>query len=765
MSKTPKREPFGLGVTFLVLGGLVLLLAFKLQQSISQGEDAFNLFWPLSIIMIISGIVIIQPYIKKEIDANKAKKLNNRKAESPSQETEKQEIKKGEFSKMKKNKLAELKSKRSDCYIWICINAVALIAVTLIGALFNARALWIIISIFIYTPVFIAEIILVASYFDLGKKIEDEKKAQLIEEKKIEQPEQPKQEAKEEAPKKSESANRSPNEYSLALFNENCILKQKNEDLAKSIENVKKENANLFEEQRATIEGLRYENSCLKKLAQGRTNEVHYSFFENNVEENVTVGRKKDLAIFQNLANEMLFSVCSAESKFAPAFNYDSPSLFKESENTDFVNLQRGWEQEIEETLIRFVKSNLLYGIGNELFNIFKTYEGMSSFNAEKAISFIASTMAETYKEMAIWEINPHAKKSDFLDAHKSDYGVNAIRLLFLRYKMFEIVMKDKQIVNAFDFLYQSTGGNQAMAYDYISMKMGGILYKNAELNTFLQRSNIVFFEDVLSSTVPRIDRKVQLTAKMYEYYYCSQKQLKLWSDEFWRKEIEKASESGIYTWIYKIDYEFYTKNQYRYGILAEIDSFIDAIIYESGNCYTLKDLLTRICERKEVKDQLAHITQKAKLNIESKKRKGSSKIPNETNFDKFKLALQEMSPRNFEIFAGDLFMALGYDSIVTPYVSDNGCDVIATKDDVKIVVQCKHTARENSISADAIREAYAAKSYHNADKAIVFTNGKIAPNSIRFAEHLRVSVWDIDYIFEKSSKAGVTIYECKEGE
>lgn len=657
---------------------------------------------------------------------------------------------------MNDNRLKELLKNRSNCSAWMLIIPTIALFVTLIGIIFNENTFWTFLSITVYTPSVISEILFIAKYFDLSKKIENLSK----EKQEVEQPGA----QTDQAPKKEEQVSKtsSPNEYALALFNENCFLKQQNENLKKSLENSKKENHRLFEEQLATIEGLQYENSCLKKIAQGKEREVHYSFFEDN-KSNITTTRKKDLSIFQNIVNEMIFSICESELKSTAAFNYESPSLFKEAESKDFINLQRGWEQEIEETLIRFVKANLLYGIGDELYNIFESYSGMTTFDKKKIINFVTSTMLETYKEMVIWEINPNAKKSTFLDANKSDYGVNAVRLLFYRYKMFEIVMKDNKIVQNFELLSQSVGANQAMAYDYIKMKMGGILYKNEELNTFLQRSNIVFFEDVLSSTVPRIDRKTQLTTKMYEYYLTYKKNIKLWSLDFWRKEIEKVRENGIYSWLYKIDYEFYTKNQYKYGILTEINTFVDAIIYEDGDCYTLKDLLTKIYERKEIKSQLTNIIQKAKCKPESNKNKKSSKISQETDFDKFKLALQEMTPRNFEIFAGDLFTALGYDSIVTPYVSDYGCDVIATKDDLKIVVQCKHTIRDGTITADAIREIYAAKSFYEADKAIIFTNGKLASNSVRFAEHLRVSVWDINYIFEKSLKVGVKVYKCEE--
>ena len=83
MSKTPKREPFGLGVTFLVGGGLILLLAIKLHQTTPQGEDVFNPFWALSLFLAIIGTVIIQPYVTDEIRASKAKKeslQNNLKA-------------------------------------------------------------------------------------------------------------------------------------------------------------------------------------------------------------------------------------------------------------------------------------------------------------------------------------------------------------------------------------------------------------------------------------------------------------------------------------------------------------------------------------------------------------------------------------------------------------------------------------------------------------------------------------------------------------
>lgn len=59
---------------------------------------------------------------------------------------------------------------------------------------------------------------------------------------------------------------------------------------------------------------------------------------------------------------------------------------------------------------------------------------------------------------------------------------------------------------------------------------------------------------------------------------------------------------------------------------------------------------------------------------------------------------LTELSHREFEEFTADLLKALGYQTRVTPYISDGGIDVIAHRDPLGleppiIKVQCKHTS------------------------------------------------------------------------
>lgn len=60
-------------------------------------------------------------------------------------------------------------------------------------------------------------------------------------------------------------------------------------------------------------------------------------------------------------------------------------------------------------------------------------------------------------------------------------------------------------------------------------------------------------------------------------------------------------------------------------------------------------------------------------------------------SFDKKVEQLMELSPRDFEIYVADLFMALGYEKVeLTPATNDKGVDVLIEHQGQRIAIQCK---------------------------------------------------------------------------
>lgn len=80
-----------------------------------------------------------------------------------------------------------------------------------------------------------------------------------------------------------------------------------------------------------------------------------------------------------------------------------------------------------------------------------------------------------------------------------------------------------------------------------------------------------------------------------------------------------------------------------------------------------------------------------------------------------------DMDGYEYEKYCTDLFKYFSWDAKTTPKSGDFGADVIAKKDGIKIVAQCKKY-KEN-VGYNAVKEVFTAKTINNADYAIVITN------------------------------------------
>ncbi len=84
-----------------------------------------------------------------------------------------------------------------------------------------------------------------------------------------------------------------------------------------------------------------------------------------------------------------------------------------------------------------------------------------------------------------------------------------------------------------------------------------------------------------------------------------------------------------------------------------------------------------------------------------------------------------DMTGYEYETYCADLFNYCGWKAETTPKSGDFGADVIATKGNIKIVVQCKKW--KGSVGFDAVKEVFTAKTINKADYAIVITNSRFS--------------------------------------
>ena len=109
------------------------------------------------------------------------------------------------------------------------------------------------------------------------------------------------------------------------------------------------------------------------------------------------------------------------------------------------------------------------------------------------------------------------------------------------------------------------------------------------------------------------------------------------------------------------------------------------------------------------------------------------------------------MTGREFEEFVCELFKRMGYTTIVTKASGDQGIDVIAEKNGIKIGVQAK--CYSNTVSNKAIQEVSAGLRHYNLTKGIVITNNYFTTSASELAYSNNIILWDRNVLKEKLSE------------
>lgn len=106
----------------------------------------------------------------------------------------------------------------------------------------------------------------------------------------------------------------------------------------------------------------------------------------------------------------------------------------------------------------------------------------------------------------------------------------------------------------------------------------------------------------------------------------------------------------------------------------------------------------------------------------------------NNPAFDEFS---PEMSARDFELFCAEELRRAGWDAYATKPSRDQGVDVIAQKQGVRLVLQCKLYSQP--VGNKAVQEAYTAKAHESAQFAAVVSNNRYTAQAEQLAHTSRV--------------------------
>ena len=95
-------------------------------------------------------------------------------------------------------------------------------------------------------------------------------------------------------------------------------------------------------------------------------------------------------------------------------------------------------------------------------------------------------------------------------------------------------------------------------------------------------------------------------------------------------------------------------------------------------------------------------------------------------------LDVDSLDPIQFEHFCADILRNCGWDARVTQASGDQGVDVIATRDNVKAVLQCKKYSQP--VGNAAVQEIIAGKQFEQADIAVVVSNNSYTQSAKQLA-------------------------------
>ncbi len=112
-----------------------------------------------------------------------------------------------------------------------------------------------------------------------------------------------------------------------------------------------------------------------------------------------------------------------------------------------------------------------------------------------------------------------------------------------------------------------------------------------------------------------------------------------------------------------------------------------------------------------------------------------------------------DYTPREFEMFVGDLFRKMGYDVELTPSTGDYGVDVVAKKDGNTVAIQVKKYEQGNLIGTQVVQQTLGAMWRVKADQSIIVTTSGFTVYAKEQAKEAPIELWDKKALHEMVRK------------
>jgi hypothetical protein len=111
-----------------------------------------------------------------------------------------------------------------------------------------------------------------------------------------------------------------------------------------------------------------------------------------------------------------------------------------------------------------------------------------------------------------------------------------------------------------------------------------------------------------------------------------------------------------------------------------------------------------------------------------------------------------ELSPREFEIETAKLLEQDGFNAKVTQYSQDGGLDIVATRDNVKLAVQCKHY-QTSKVAPKEIRALAGSMQIEGATTGLMVCSGGFTKGAVTEAAALKIALWDMEEVLLRANR------------
>lgn len=114
---------------------------------------------------------------------------------------------------------------------------------------------------------------------------------------------------------------------------------------------------------------------------------------------------------------------------------------------------------------------------------------------------------------------------------------------------------------------------------------------------------------------------------------------------------------------------------------------------------------------------------------------------------------LKAMTPVEFEEWVAARFKDLGYKVKTTALSGDHGVDLVAHRENEKVVVQCKRY-RDYTIGEPVMRDLYGTMQHESATRAYLVTTSFLTPAALSWSRGKPIEIWDATYLSKMATAA-----------